>query len=101
MRVRRFSTRVGKTIVSEDPADVSWYHKPILEQKVREAERAYIRAIIGEFNETQTHTIGFKEIRHWNKTELDEFTRVFPGARFIFSTREDFAVQSQSHSRYL
>jgi hypothetical protein len=78
----------------------AWNHKPISQRRVRNAVRDYITAIIGETDEKQVHTIGFKEIRHWNRSELDEFVNVFPEARFIVNTRADVKAQAASQLQY-
>jgi hypothetical protein len=78
----------------------AWNHKPISQRKVRTAVREYITAIIGETDRSRIHTIGFKEIRHWNRDQLDEFLNVFPKARFIINTRTDVKALALSHHRF-
>jgi hypothetical protein len=98
--IMEHSTHVGEYLVNTNSgnlthADLAWSHRPIVEAKVFQAIRDYTTAIIGEVNETEIHTIGFKEIRDYGAEELDLFLKVYPGARFIFLTR-NLIAQSES-----
>jgi hypothetical protein len=56
--------------------------------------QAYTRHTIGE-PRMQASTIGFKEVRHSKKEELDPFLTLFPRAKFIINTR-NASTQAQS-----
>jgi hypothetical protein len=66
------------------------------------AMQAYVRAIIGSpaVGEPTPTTLGFKEIRHTEKEELDMFQKIFPNAKFIINIRNAFE-QARSQGRML
>lgn len=63
----------------------AWQSGNVSEQRLLHILQAYTREIIG-WNGEHPHTVGFKEIRHTDKEELDLFLKVFPNAKFIIST---------------
>lgn len=70
---------------TEHQYSVAWHSANVSDQHLLCILRAYAREIIG-WNGEHPRTLGFKEIRHSEKEELDLFLEVFPNARFIINT---------------
>ena len=74
----------------------AWSHPHINTQGVLCTMQLYVKQILGEYNSSSTHIIGFKEIRHVKAEQLNFFRVLFPCARFIINTRQDLKAQAKS-----
>jgi len=65
----------------------AWWHENISRQEVLCSMQGYVETIMGDYDPGRTKVIGFKEIRHTKPATLEFFLKVFPCARFLWSTR--------------
>jgi hypothetical protein len=69
---------------------LAWaYAGEVSDQKLLCDLQAYVRDVIGSptGEESTPTTLGFKEVRHTKKDELDMFLVLFPNAKFIINVR--------------
>lgn len=72
-------------------------HGDVSEQKVRCALQAYVKALIGDYDETTTQVIGFKEIHApFNDEDFTFFHELFPCARYVLNSRRRLVEQARS-----